>query len=419
MPITLKNMTNNNEIPQKSIFTKYEIFIIAILSILQFTIILDFMVLNPLGAQLLTELNIKPAQFGLVVSAYAFSAGISGFLAAGFADKFDRKKLLLFFYTGFILGTMFCAMATNYQYLLFARIFTGVFGGVIGSITFAIITDLFKMEVRGRVMGFVQTAFAASQVLGIPIGLILANKFGWHAPFWMIVGFSLIVYAAIFIYLKPIDAHLKIKSEKNPFEHLWKIITTPQYIRAFLTVILLSTGGYMLMPLGSAFTINNLKIQMSDLPLIYGITGIFSIIFGPIMGRLSDKVGKYTIFVWASIWSMVTIGIFTQLGAIPLWFAISINVLIFIGVSTRMIASSALFTAVPKPQDRGAFMSINSSVQQISGGFASALAGVIVVQTPSGFLANYDILGYVVIASMTVTIGLMYFLNKQIQNSAK
>jgi predicted MFS family arabinose efflux permease len=412
-------MTINNEIPQKSTFSNYEIFIIAILSILQFTIILDFMVLNPLGAQLLTELNIKPAQFGLVVSAYAFSAGASGLLAAGFADKFDRKKLLLFFYTGFILGTAFCAMATSYEYLLFARIFTGIFGGVIGSITFAIITDLFKMEVRGRVMGFVQTAFAGSQVLGIPIGLILANKYGWHSPFWMIVGFSIIVYALIINYLKPIDAHLKIKSETNPFAHLWKIIRTPQYIRAFLTVILLSTGGYMLMPLGSAFTIHNLKIRMEDLPWIYGITGVFSIIFGPIMGKLSDKIGKYKVFFLGSIWSMITIGIFTQLENIPLWIAITINVLIFIGVSTRMIASSALITAIPKPEDRGAFMSINSSVQQISGGFASALAGVIVVQRPSGFLENYDILGYVVITFMAITIGLMYFLNSNIQNSAK
>jgi predicted MFS family arabinose efflux permease len=409
-------MANSDEIPSKQVFTKYDKFIIAILSILQFTIILDFMVLNPLGAQLLTELNIKPVQFGLVVSAYAFSAGASGLLAAGFADKFDRKKLLLFFYAGFILGTAFCAMATSYEYLLFARIFTGIFGGVIGSIVFAIVTDLFKMEVRGRVMGFVQTAFAASQVLGIPIGLVLANKYGWHAPFWMIVGFSLFVYAAIFVYLKPIDAHLKIQSEQNAFEHLWKIVTTPQYQRAFLTVILLSTGGYMLMPLGSAFTINNLKIRMEDLPLIYGITGVFSMIFGPIMGKLSDKVGKYTIFVWASIWSMVTIGIFTQLGVTPLWLAITINVLIFIGVSTRMISSSALITAVPKPQDRGAFMSISSSVQQIGGGFASAAAGLIVVQTPSGFLDHYDTLGYVVIASMIIVIGLMYYLNKQIQN---
>lgn len=410
-------MADSTVTPSKPTFSKYEIFIISILSILQFTIILDFMVLNPLGAQLLVELNIKPVQFGLVVSAYAFSAGASGLLAAGFADKFDRKRLLLFFYAGFILGTAFCALATDYEYLLFARIFTGVFGGVIGSITFAIITDLFKMEVRGRVMGFVQTAFAASQVLGIPIGLVLANKYGWHSPFWMIVVFSIMVYALIFIYLKPIDGHLKIQSENNPFQHLSKILTTPQYLRAFLTVVLLSTGGYMLMPLGSAFSINNLKIRLEDLPLIYGITGIFSIIAGPIMGKLSDKVGKYTIFVWASLWSMLMIGIFTQLGITPLWLAITVNVLLFIGVSTRMITSSALMTAVPKPQDRGAFMSLNSSIQQIGGGFASAAAGLIVVQTPSGFLQHYDILGYVVIASMLIVMGLMYFLNKQIQRN--
>ena len=410
-------MADSNVTPSKPTFSKYEIFIISILSILQFTIILDFMVLNPLGAQLLIELNIKPAQFGLVVSVYAFSAGASGLFAAGFADKFDRKKLLLFFYAGFILGTAFCAMATSYQYLLCARIFTGVFGGVIGSITFAIITDLFKMEVRGRVVGFVQTAFAASQVLGIPIGLILANKYGWHSPFWMIVAFSIIIYALIFNYLKPIDGHLKIQSASNPFQHLAKIITTPQYLHAFFTVILLSTGGYMLMPLSSAFTINNLRIEMHNLPLIYGITGIFSIIFGPIMGRLSDKVGKYTIFVWASLWSMIIISIFTQLANTPLWLVITINVLLFIGVSTRMIASSALMTAVPKPEDRGAFMSLNSSIQQIGGGFASAAAGLIVVQTPSGFLEHYDILGYVVITSMLIVMSLMYFLNKSIQKN--
>ncbi len=410
-------MADSTVIPTKPTFSKYEIFIISILSILQFTIILDFMVLNPLGAQLLVELNIKPVQFGLVVSAYAFSAGASGLLAAGFADKFDRKTLLLFFYAGFILGTAFCAMATNYEYLLFARIFTGIFGGVIGSIVFAIVTDLFKMEVRGRVMGFVQTAFAASQVLGIPIGLILANKYGWHSPFWMIVVFSIMVYALIFMYLKPIDEHLKIQSTNNAFQHLWKIVTTPPYLRAFLTVILLSTGGYMLMPLGSAFSINNMKIRLEDLPLIYGITGVFSIIAGPIMGKLSDKIGKYKVFVIGSILSMIMIGIFTQLGATSLWLAIVVNVLLFIGVSTRMIAASALMTAVPKPEDRGAFMSLNSSIQQIGGGFASAAAGLIVVQTSSGFLENYDILGYVVITSMLIVMGLMYFLNKEVQKN--
>jgi hypothetical protein len=172
---------NNTEPVKEKIFSRYQVFMIAILAILQFTIVLDFMVLSPLGALLLEKLNINTSQFGWVVSAYAFSAGASGLLAAGFADKFDRKKLLLFFYTGFIIGTFLCALAPNYHMLLVARIVTGIFGGVIGSVSFAIITDLFKMEVRGRVMGFVQMAFAASQVLGLPIGLLLANRFGWHA----------------------------------------------------------------------------------------------------------------------------------------------------------------------------------------------------------------------------------------------
>ena len=182
-------------------FTKYEVFIIAIISILSFTVILDFMVLSPLGAILLEELDINPKQFTLVVSAYAFSAFASGILTAGFADKFDRKKLLLFFYTGFIIGTVLCALATTHSFLLVARIVTGLFGGVLSSIGFAIITDLFRMEVRGRVMGFTQMAFAASQVLGIPVGLSLANHWGWHSPFWMIVGLSLVVFIIVAIYM--------------------------------------------------------------------------------------------------------------------------------------------------------------------------------------------------------------------------
>ena len=248
-------------------------------------------------------------------------------ISAGFADKFDRKKLLLFFYTGFILGTVFCASAPNYEFLLFARIFTGVFGGVIGSICMAVITDLFSMEVRGRVMGFVQTAFAASQVLGIPIGLVLANKYSWHAPFWMIVIFSIIVYALIVIYLRPISEHLKLQSQSNAVQHLWNTIRTPQYLRAFLAVIVLSTGGFMLMPFGSAFSTNNMKIAMADLPLIYGTTGVFSIILGPLIGKYSDKIGKYNLFVIGSIVSMIMIGIFTHLGVTPLWLAMVINVI--------------------------------------------------------------------------------------------
>jgi predicted MFS family arabinose efflux permease len=346
-------MTNQTPL-EKPVFTGYQKFVIAILSIVQFSVILDFMVLSPLGAQLMLELDITPAQFSWVVSAYAFSAGASGLLAAGFADKFDRKKLLLFFYTGFIIGTILCALAPNFYFLLGARIFTGIFGGVMGSISFAIITDIFKLEVRGRVMGFVQMAFAASQVLGIPIGLMLANNFGWHSPFWMIVGFSIVVATVVMIYLKPIDEHLKIKSERKAFVHLIKTISNRPYVRAFMATVLLATGGFMLMPFGSAFSIHNLGLKPEDLPLLYGITGVFSIIFGPLVGRFTDKVGKFNMFAFGTGLSMLMVAIYTNLGITPLWLVIMLNVILFIGISSRMISSSALITAIPEPQDRGA-----------------------------------------------------------------
>lgn len=410
-------VTTTSEQPEKQkVFSSYQVFIITILAILQFSVILDFMVLSPLGAILLDKLHITTSQFGLVVSVYAFSAGVSGLVAAGFADKFDRKKFLLFFYAGFLTGTLLCALAPSYPLLLAARIITGIFGGVIGSVSFAIISDLFKMEVRGRVMGFVQMAFAASQVLGLPIGLVLANHFGWHAPFWMIAGFGLVVGIIILIYMKPITEHLKIRSDqRNPFHHLIKIISQSQYLRAFMATTLLATGGFMLMPFGSAFGINNLGLTLAQLPLLYGITGGFSIFLGPLIGKMSDKIGKYKIFVIGSLISMVMVVIYTNLGITPLWTIIALNVVLFVGITSRMISSSALMTAVPEPQERGAFMSVNSSAQQIAGGVASSIAGLIVVQSKTGVLLHYNVLGYVVVGTMTVTMFLMYFLNRYVQ----
>jgi len=402
---------------KKQTFTRYQIFIIAILAIIQFTVILDFMVLSPLGAILLDKLHITTAQFSVVVSAYAISACGSGILAAGFADKFDRKKLLLFFYIGFILGTLFCGLAPTYEALLAARIFTGIFGGVIGSIGFAIISDLFEMQQRGRVMGFVQMSFAASQILGIPIGLYLATTFNWHVPFHAIVGFSVIVVIAIMIYMQPITEHIALNKDRSPFMHLWKTFANRSHRRAFMATTLLATGGFMMMPFGSAFATGNLGLKLESLPLLYAITGVFSIFFGPIIGKLSDKMGKFRMFFIGSVITLIFVAVYTRLEITPFWLVIILNVFMFVGISARMISTSALLTAVPAPQDRGAFMSINSSIQQLAGGVASALAGLIVYQTPTGRIENYPELGYVVIASIIITIFLVWLLDKMIKRN--
>jgi len=398
----------------KPTFTGYEKFIIALLATLQFTVVLDFMVLSPLGYILLDKLSITTSQFGLVVSAYAFSAGASGLLTAGFADKFDRKKLLVFFYVGFLVGTLFCGIAPTYHLLLAARVFTGIFGGVIGSISFAIITDLFAIDVRGRVMGFVQMAFASSQVLGIPIGLYLANKFNWHAPFLMIVALGLIVGVLIVTQMKPIDAHLRNPRKGNAFQHLAKTLARPDYLQGFAATALLATGGFMLMPFGTAFGVHNLGIAEASLPTLYMVTGISMLVFSPMIGKLSDKAGKYKVFLMGSAITCIMTLIYCNLSITPLWIIIGLNVLLFVGITGRMISASALMTAVPDPQDRGAYMGINSSIQQIAGGLASLLAGFIVSETSTGFIENYPLLGDVVVFAVIVTALMMYRIHKYV-----
>ncbi len=352
-------------------FSSYQKLVVALLSFLNFTIILDFMIMSPLGAIMMPALQMSTAQFGWVVSIYAFSAGVSGLLAAGFADRFDRKKLLLFFYVGFILGTLLCALATNYYFLLVARMVTGLFGGVIGSVVMAITTDLFPFDMRGRVMGFLQTAFASSQILGIPFGLYLSSKWGWHMPFLMIVGVSLLAGLVIILYLKPINGHLTVKSDRNALEHLWKTVRNTEYFLPFATTALMSIGGFMLMPFGSAFSVHNLGIAFDKLPLVYLITGVAAIFIGPMVGKASDTYGKLKVFVFGAVLSVIMVLIYTNLGITPIEWVIVINVLMFCAIFSRMIPSQAMMSAIPTPENRGSFMAVSSSLQQISGGVAS------------------------------------------------
>ncbi|WP_428660082.1 MFS transporter [Runella sp.] len=400
-------------------FSSYEKLVIALLAITQFTVVLDFMVMSPLGDMLMKSLLITPSQFGLVVSSYAFSAGISGLLTAGFADKFDRKRLLLFFYIGFILGTLFCGLAPTYEALVAARIFTGIFGGVIGSISMAIITDVFSLEQRGRVMGFIQMGFGASQVLGIPISLYLANLWGWQSPFLMIVGFSTVVALVVMQTLKPITKHLEIKTERNAFGHLMHTLSQKHYQTAFVGTALLSIGGFMMMPFGSAFAVNNLKVSQHQLPIIFMVSGISSLIIMPLIGRMSDKIDKFKLFAYASVWMVIMVVIYTNLPPIPLWTIIIFNVLMMMGIMSRMVPATTLTSAIPKMQDRGAFMSINSSLQQIAGGFASFIAGMIVVQKDNfSPLEHYNILGIVVSAISLLSIYLVYRISQLAKKTA-
>lgn len=405
-----------NSLPTPVKFTSYQILVIVLLALTQFTVVLDFMVMSPLGDILIKSMDLSTTQFGFAVSSYALSAGVSGLLTAGFADRFDRKKLLQFFYIGFILGTLFCSMVNTYPLLIAARIVTGLFGGVIGSISMTIVADLFLLEQRGRVIGFMQMGFGASQILGIPISLYLATIWNWQAPFLMIVGLAITIWIFILFKLKPITQHLLIKSEHNPFKHLWHTIAQREYRIGFMATAMLSLGGFLMMPWGSTFAINNLHVTTAQLPLLFMVAGIGTLLIMPVIGKLSDKMDKFYLFAIASIWLIVIVLIYTNLTPVHISIIMILNVMMMMGIMSRMVPSMALVTALPKMQDRGAFMSINSSLQQIAGGIAAAIGGMIVVQKDKfSPLEHYNTLGFVIVILTLICIYMLYRVSKIIK----
>lgn len=380
-------------------FSSYQVFAAGLLAFLQFAVILDFMIMAPLGAMIMPALNISTSQFGTVVSAYAFSAGISGIITAGFADRFDRKKLLLFFYTGFILATLWCGLAQSFEMLLAARIVTGLFGGVIGSVVMAIATDLFPPQLRGRAMGIIQTAFAASQVLGLPLGLYFSNHWDWHAPFLAMVAFGVVGGLVMAWRMQPVADHLRMRQEKSAFMHLLHTVAEPRYLVAFIATALMPTGGYMLMPFSSAFTVNNLGISLEQLPSIYLITGVATLFAGPLIGRAADAFGKLKVFFTGTALTILMVVIYTHLESVSYLTVVLVNVVLFVAIFSRIIPFQALVTSVPEPTQRGSFNAINAALQQLAGGLSSLVAGHMVALGADGKIQNFPLVGYVVMCT--------------------
>jgi predicted MFS family arabinose efflux permease len=263
-------------------------------------------------------------------------------------------------------------------------------------------------------MGVIQTAFAASSVLGIPMALVLSTHWGWNASFFLVVAVSALVGGLIWAYLRPVDEHLKDHPDRGPLHHLIKTVSNRLYLQGFATTGLLSVGGFMLMPFMSVFMVHNIGLPIGKLPLVYMITGAFSILTGPLIGRASDAYGILKVFGFGCAVTIVMVVIYTHLHSNPLWVLVMVIVMLQIGIFSRMISSSALMSALPTPADRGSYMSISSSLQQMSGGIAAVVAGLIVVQSPQGDLLHFDTLGYVLVGTTVVSLALMYLIDRKI-----
>jgi predicted MFS family arabinose efflux permease len=367
--------------------------LLAVLAGIQFTHIVDFMIMMPLGPQFMQLFDIGPAQFSLLVSSYTLSAGVVGLVAALFIDRFDRRHALLILYAGFIAATLACGLAPDYGWLLLARAAAGAFGGVLGASIFAIVGDAIPESRRGAAMGTVMSAFSLAAVAGVPIGLVLANAYGWRAPFLLLSALSLAILFLVARHVPRLRYHVRHAQGRSALAQLNEVIGRRNHLRAFALVATLTLGAFAVIPFISPYMVSNVGLTLDELPLIYLAGGLMTLFTARLIGRLADRHGKRRVFVVTALLSLVPILLVTHLPEVPLGVAITVTTLFMVLVSGRFVPAMAMITASVEPRLRGSFMSVQTSVQQFGSAVATLGAGLIIGRGADGALLHYGTIG--------------------------
>ncbi|MFZ4062194.1 MAG: MFS transporter [Polynucleobacter sp.] len=376
---------------------KREQYFLLALAGIQFTHILDFMIMMPLGPEFIRVLNINTHQFGLLLSSYTFAAAIAGIFATYYIDRFERRQLLLSLYACFIIATLACSFAPNYHTLFIARAFAGAFGGILGSLVQTIVADSIPFERRGKALGTVMAAFSVSTVAGVPLSLFLADNIpalGWRAPFIFIALISTLILYLGYRNIPKIAGHLEHVHEGHRLTQIWNIFFVHQHLRAFLFMALIMMTGFSVIPYIALYLTSNVGIDNSYISLVYLCGGIATLMSSRWIGHLADQFGKVRVFKILAIVSLIPLIVTTNLPQVPLWVVLINSTAFFILISGRMIPAMAMVSQLVEAKMRGTFMSLIGSVQMLASGVASVVAGMVVTIGVDGKLDHYNLVGY-------------------------
>jgi predicted MFS family arabinose efflux permease len=374
------------------------------LAAIQFTHAVDFMVMMPLGPQFMRLFGIGPQAFGLLVSIYTLAAAASGFMAAFWVDRMDRKRALLGLYAGFAIATALCAFAPDYPSLLAARFVSGAFGGVIGGLVFAAVADLVPWARRAKAMAVVSAAFSLSAVAGIPLSLWLAARLSWRAPFVGLALLSVVIGFAASRILPPMHAHIAAGAAPGPWRQFRAIFGARNHLRAFAMMIALTFAGFSVIPFVAAYNVANVGVAEQDLAVIYFAGGLATLVSSQAVGWLADRYGKRRVFSLMALASVGPILLTTHLPPLPLPMVVVAAVFFFVFVTGRFGPAMALVTGSVSPPLRGSFMSFNASIQQLGSGIASLCAGWIIGRAPDGALTHYGAVGWIAVAATLLAV---------------
>lgn len=387
-----------------SLTPQREKYLLLTLAGIQFSHVLDFMIMMPLGPMLMSTFGINTHEFGLLVASYSFSAALSGLLAATFVDRFERKRLLLTMFALFGMATLACGLAPGYATLLVARGLAGAFGGVMGALVQTIVGDVIPFARRARASGVVSAAFSISTVAGVPLSLWLANYFQWRAPFIFIA-----VLAALFILvgvriLPELRHHISDEKRAHPFVAMIAVLRDANHLRALLFSALVIFSGFTVIPYITIYAVGNAGIAQQDIPYIYLFGGAATLITARRIGHWADLRGKVRIYRLVAAAALLPLLAVTHIGAVPLWLWLICTTAFFVLISGRMIPAMAIITSSVQPKLRGTFMSLNAATQQFASGLASTLAGFIITQNSAGQVVGYETVGYVAMAANLLAI---------------
>ena len=395
---------------------RQERFFLLTLAGIQFSHILDFMIMMPLGPILMQALGIGAHEFGLLVASYSFSAALSGFLTATFIDRFERKRLMLMVFIGFGIATLACGLAPGYASLLIARGLAGAFGGVMGAMVQTMIGDVIPFERRAKASGTVSAAFSVSTVAGVPLSLWLANHLQWRAPFVFIAVLSVLFIAVSWRVLPELRHHISDEKRKHVFSSMFSVLADANHRRAILFSSLVIFSGFTVIPYITVYAVNNVKIAQVDIPMVYLVGGFATLITARFIGRWADYIGKVRAYRIVAGLAMLPLLVVTQIGEVPLSVWLVCTTFFFVLVSGRMIPAMAIITSAALPKLRGTFMSINSTTQSLSMGLATSLSGFLIAQTATGEIAGYAEVGYIALLANGLAI---FFVGRVVMHEQK
>lgn len=383
-----------------SISAKHERRLLWLLALTQFTLIMDFMVMMPLGPQIMHAFAITPAAFATAVSAYSWCSGLSGLFAATYIDRFDRRRLLLTMYALFALSNLACALASSFALLLAARAFAGITGGVLGSVIMAIVGDVIPVQRRGAATGTIMTAFSLAAIAGVPAGVMLGAHFGWAAPFFLLVALSLLVWSAGWRLVPSLTEHL---SRHQPplaevLPDLWRLLSNPRHLNAFALTFMMMVAHMVVIPFISPVLVANHGVAPEQLSWLYMAGGAATFFTSRRVGALADRFGTRRVFRIAAVLAFLPVLFVTHLPDLPFYALVMFFPFFMVLMSARMVPMQALLTTVPEPARRGAFLSANSALQALGTGCGAWIGGLMLSTSPGGQILGYGTVGWVSVA---------------------